>query len=201
MFNVPVKLESIENRKRGAGVLHVLAGLFFAIKLNELLTGESSNILLSSVIIVVAIISIGYGLFRRKLDPNSKYNSFIRLLQFFGFILLGIFLININSAHSIAYFAWAAVTLILFFAERKVFNNTNLKIAEAGIHVPGFFSTHVIPWNVVERFVLRPDYLTIFRTNQKFVQLEITQQVDNREIEKINEFSKNQIEKNKLSTQ
>lgn len=200
MFKVPVRLESIEKRKRGAGVLHVIAGLFLAIKLNEMLTGENNNILLGAVIIIVVIISIVYGFFRKKLDPTTKYNSLIRLLQFIGFISVGIFLVNKNSAHSIAYFAWAAVTLVLLFAERKVFNNTDLKIAAAGIHVPGFFSTHLIPWNVVERLVLRPDYLTIFRTNQKFVQLELTQQVESIEIEKINEFSRNQIEKNKLST-
>lgn len=202
MFKVPVKLESIEKRKKGAGVLHVIAGLFLAIKLNEVLAAENNFnlIFLSVLIILVSISSIAYGMVRKKIDPATKYNSLIRLLQFIGFISVGIFLINIDSAHSMAYFAWAAVTLVILFAERKVFNNTDLQIAAAGILVPGFFSTHLIPWNVVDSLVLRPDYLTIFRTNKKFVQLELTQQVETGEIEKINEFSKNQIEKSKLST-
>jgi hypothetical protein len=200
MFKVPVKLDSIEKRKKGAGVLHVLAGLFLAFKLNEVLSAENNYIFLSVLIILISISSIAYGMVRRKIDPATKYNSMVRLLQFIGFLSVGFFLLNINSAHSIAYFAWAAVTLVILFVERKVFNYTDLQIAADGIHVPGFFSTHLIPWNVVDSLILRPDYLTIFRTNKKFVQLELTQQVETGEIEKINEFSKNQIEKNKLST-
>jgi hypothetical protein len=79
------------------------------------------------------------------------------------------------------------------FTERKVFHDAQLEVKTEGIHIPGYLKTHVVPWAIIENLVVRTDYVTILRRDQKYVQLEILNDVSQQEIEAINQFSQQQI--------
>ena len=197
MYKVPVKIEGIERRKRSTGTLHVIAGLFLIANGGTYyrLTNYNEHLLVF-LIYAAAACSFIYGLFRKKLDPAAKYNHWVRLIEFITFSMLGLAMINFGKPLTyFSLFLWSIITLFLMFTERKVFHDTVMQIKEDGIHIPGYFTHHVIPWSVVQGFVLRPDYVTITRTNLKYVQLELLAHVDLEEQERINQYCSNKLNK------
>ena len=202
MYKISVKIDGIERRKRTTGILHVIAGLFLVINAGSYVRHlESNQILLAVPVYVAALIAIGYGFFRKRIDPKANYNHWVRVFEFMSFTGLGIALYNhINWISVAGLFLWSVVILLLMFTERKVFHDTDLVIREDGIHVPGYFSNHILPWHLVDDFVLREDYLSIFRTNKKFVQLELLEDIDKQKAADIILYCKKQIEANQTVT-
>ena len=190
MYKIPVKLEGIERRKRSTGLLHIVAGFFLVISAGTYSQQVAyADFLLMLPVYIVAVVSLLYGFFRKKIDPLATYNHWIRMIQFLTFAVLAISLINLVSTVRIASLAiWAIAILFLMFTERKIFHDTDLQIKEEGVFVPGYFKNHIIPWQVMEGFVLRADFLTITRTNKKYVQLELIKDMEPDEIEEINAY-------------
>lgn len=195
MHKIPVKLEGIERRKRSTGLLHIVAGFFLMVSAgNYYLQSTQPTLLTVLPFYLLAIISLVYGFFRKRIDPSARYNHWLRMVQFLTFALLAISLAgNISSIKLFSIILWAIVILFLMFTERKIFHDTDLQLKEEGIYVPGYFNSHLIPWQNVSNFVLRADYLTITRNDQKYVQLELIKDMDLPEMERINNFAHEQI--------
>lgn len=195
MLRIPVKIEGMERRKRSTGLLHVVAG-FFLIANAGTYNQEHNYEQLAAVVPVyaIALLSLVYGFMRKRLDPQARYNHWLRLLQFLVFAILGVLLTNTGKSLTAAsLFLWAGITLLLLFTERKVFHDTALLLKEDGIHVPGYFRDHVLPWTIIEELVLRQDYVTILRKDKKYVQLELLSPLSGPETDQINRYSKEQI--------
>jgi hypothetical protein len=196
MFKIPVKIEGIERRKRSTGLLHIVAGFFLIANGGTYLKHLNfENIHLVTPFYLVAIASLFYGLMRKKFDPLAKYNHWLRLTQVLSFTILGLIFINFSvNAQIMALFLWAIITLFLMFTERKVFHDTYLQVKEDGIYIPGYLRIHVVPWGIIENFVVRPDFVTINRRDQKFVQLELMDDIPANEMLQINQFCNQQIQ-------
>jgi hypothetical protein len=195
MYNVPVRLDGIERRKRSTGLLHVVAG-FFLIASTGMYFGENPGVSLAWILPVygVALLSLGYGFTRTRFDPGARLNHWVRVLQFITFALLSITLLNEASAARVVSLAiWAIVILLLMFTERKVFHDTDLQVKRDGVLVPGYLRNHLLPWQQIESFILRSDYLTITRKNHKYVQLELMADLPAEDIRQINAFCNQQI--------
>lgn len=122
----------------------------------------------------------------------------MRLLQTAGFLTKGILLLDtVGTLTVVSLFIWSAVTLMLFFSEKKVFKPTELGLSKEGISVPGFYTEHLIPWSLVNDLVVRPDYVTITRENLSYVQLELLADMDRKDLNRINEFAREQLAANK----
>jgi hypothetical protein len=195
MYKVPVKIEGIERRKRSTGLLHIIAGFFLVINaITYFKHLKYSDFIFVLPFFIVAVASLVYGFFRKRIDPAAHYNHWIRMLQFLSFAILAITFTSFASGASyFGLFLWAIVTLFLMFTERKVFHDTVMQIKDDGIHIPGYFTSYVIPWSIIMDFILRADYVTISRTNLKYVQLELLEKIDALEITAINDFSRQKI--------
>ena len=203
MYKLSVKIEGIERRKRSTGLLHIVAGLFLVSNGSSFYKNFGyQNFAPLIPIFIVGLISLIYGLFRKKLDARATYNHWIRLAQFLTFCGLG-FMYTAHNADwkYIFLFLWAITILFLMFTERKIFHDTDIQLKKEGVYIPGYFTSHQIPWHVIEDFVIRQDYVTIFRKNQKFVQLEMLEKIDAEEISKMNSFCKEQIVQHAQVTQ
>ena len=196
MYKIPVKIEGIERRKRSTGLLHIVAGFFLIANGGTYLRHlnfESIHLVLPFYLVATA--SLFYGFMRKKIDPLAKYNHLLRLSQVVSFTILGLIFINFSvTAQILGLFLWAIITLFLMFTERKVFHDTYLQIKEDGIHIPGYLKTHVVPWGIIEDFVVRPDFVTINRRDQKYVQLELVDDISANDITQINQYSSLQIQ-------
>jgi hypothetical protein len=72
----------------------------------------------------------------------------------------------------------------------------DVTIKAEGIFVPGYFTSHLIPWQNINDVVLRADYITVFKRNNKDLQLEVLKVISDEEIEEINEYSRQQLTTN-----
>lgn len=196
MYNVPVRLDGIERRKRSTGLLHVVAG-FFLIASTGIYFGQNPEVQLVWVVPVylVAGVSLLYGFMRKKIDPGARFNHWVRVLQFLTFALLAMTLLKDASPARVASLAiWAIVVVFLMFTERKIFHDTDLLVKTDGVTVPGYLRNHLLPWSEIESFILRNDYLTITRKNQKYVQLELMEDIAPEDIRQINAFCDRQLQ-------
>lgn len=194
MYPLAVKIESIEKRKRNTGLLHVFAGCFLVMgTATYFKTSHFQNLIAVFPSFIIALASIVYGLFRKKLDALAKYNPYLRILQFVGFAKLGISMIGLGSSWNyVSMLCWAVVSLLLLFTERRVFHDTDLVVKKEGIFIPGFFNRQ-LPWSAIKDVVIRNDYITIFKTNEKYLQFELMSDIDALELQKLNAFCKEQV--------
>lgn len=195
MHKIPVKIEGIERRKRSTGILHFVAGFLLITNTgNYFRLVNFEDLALSIPFYLVAGLSIVYGSFRTRFDPLAQYNHWIRLAQFLCFSLLIILSLHLfDTFQIVSLFLWSVITLFLMFTERKVFHDNFLILKGDGIHVPGYLIVNVIPWGIIENLVVRTDFVTILRRDEKYVQLEISHDLCSEEIEQINQFSQQQI--------
>lgn len=196
MYSIPIKIEGIERRKKGTGLLHIAAGLFLIANAGAYYKQQQyQNFFLVLPIYLVAILSLTYGFFRKKIDPAAKFNHWVRMLQFLMFAVLGIFMLNTRmDFRTMTVFLWAVVCIPLLFTERKVFHDASLSFANNNITIPGYFSNKTVPWSVVENVVVRTDFVTIYYPNNKYVQYEVLDKIGAGELEKINRFCQHQLQ-------
>lgn len=196
MYKIPVKIEGIERRKRSTGLLHIVAGFFLIANGGTYFRQMNfENLSLVLPFYLVAAASLLYGFFRQRLDPSAQFNHWVRLLQFLTFSALAIVFLSFSKAPQIiGLLLWAVITLFLMFTERKVFHDAYLQVKSDGIHVPGYLKNNMVPWAIIESFVVRADYVTILRRDQKYVQLEMLHDLGKQEVEHINQFSKQHID-------
>lgn len=194
MYKIPVKIDAIEKRKRATAPLHLIAG-FFLLGIAAFL---SSNVRLTFLSLLpvyfVATGSIGYGVLRKKADPLGKFNHWVRTFQFLTFAMLAIHTVHLFSNVKVAsLILWGIVILFLMFTERRVFHDTDIIVKTEGIYVPGYFTGHLIPWYNIRDLVMRNDFITVTKSNNKFLQLEVLKNFSDVELDQINEYSRQKI--------
>lgn len=197
MYSIPIRVEGIERRKKSTGLLHAIAGLFLMLSAGMYYKQLGyKNFPLVFSFYLVAAASLIYGLLRKKIDPLAKYNHWMRMLQFLMFSMLGIFMLKSKvEYHTVSLFIWAIVCIPLLFTERKIFHDAVLSFSNSSVSIPGYFSTRVIPWSVIQSIVIREDYVTIHYPGNKYVQYEVLNEIGQNQVEKINLFCRQQLQK------
>jgi hypothetical protein len=195
MLSLAVKLDGIERRKRSTGLLHIAAGCFLLAKgVDYLVYFNYQRLLVTVPVFAVVLVSIVYGFLKRKIDPAARFNHWVRLMQVCMFTILGINFIGLGrQLDVIVLLIWAIICLFLMFTERKVFHDSHMVFNKNGIYIPGYFKSHRLFWNNIKEVVARPDYITIFKGDDKFVQLEVLKNVTPAELETINTYCQQQI--------
>src|SRR5215213_2672095 len=196
MHRIPIKIEGIEKRKRSTGLLHIVAGLFLLANTIEYFERlQYKNFLLLFPLFLVASVSLTYGLFRNKIDPKAKYNHLVRMAQFLMFSILGILMLQTKmDFRNSMLLLWAVICILLLFTERKIFHDAFLLVSKNTVTIPGYFSNKVIPWSAIENVIVRPDYVTLYYPQNRYMQYEILTEINEGEIKHINYFCQQQIE-------
>jgi hypothetical protein len=195
MYSIPVRIEALEKRRRMTGVLHAIAGFYLlAVSVGLMMQPKGMGIAALIPFSLVALGAIIYGIFRRRLDPGAKYNSAMRGLEIVG---MGLLAIGQTGMAAYGLFAWAVLSVMLLFSEKVLFQPAVLELTEAGIGVPGSPKPPVLPWAELENIIVRADFITLFRNDHKFVQLEVTSALEPNVLEGADQFGKLQISKHK----
>ncbi|MCU7552133.1 hypothetical protein OCK74_23645 [Chitinophagaceae bacterium LB-8] len=197
MFDIPVKIEGLDKRRRSVGLFHILAGLFLLANASLAFKYlDYSDFWPLLPVYIVAIISLIYGFLRKKIDAPNKYSWSLRLIQFLTFLGLAVFeLRSESSIHSISLFLWAGICLSLLFTERFIFNQPSVKIGNDGIRTPGSIASKIFAWSDLDSVAVRQDYITLMFGNNKYLQFEILEMLTGTEIERINLFCREQLDK------
>ncbi len=197
MYSIRVKIEGIESRRRSAGVLHIVIGFFMIFNAsNYYRFNHYKSLLPVALILLVASISLFYGFFRRKMDLSGHYNYQLRIVQVISFAILGFMMLGSGRPSDyIGVFVFTLLCIVLMFSERKIFEPTTIYLKDEGIKVPGYYMNHLIAWEEVSEVVLREDFITIFYTNQKYLQFQVLQDLSILEVTKMNAFCREKIER------
>ena len=196
MYSITVKIEGIESRRRSAGVLHIVIGLFMIFTAsNYYRFSNYNNILPVGFILLVASVSLFYGFFRTRMDLSAHYNYWLRLVQVVAFTFLGFLMIGPGRpVDYIGVFVFAVISILLMFSERRIFQETTVFIEEAGIKIPGYYHDHLVKWEEISEVVVREDFLTIFKKKQKYLQYQVMQDLSTLEVAKMNAFCREKLE-------
>lgn len=196
MYSIAVKIEGIENRRRSAGILHVLIGFFMIFHAsNYYRITNYKHFWPVAFILLVASFSLFYGFFRRKIDLSASYNYWLRLIQLISFTFLG--LVTVQTGRPVDYlgiFVFALLCIILLFSERKIFQETIIYLDENGIKVPGYYRDHLIRWETLSEVIIREDFVTLFHIREKYLQFQVLQDLSTLEVAKMNAFCKEKLE-------
>jgi uncharacterized membrane protein len=202
MYTITVKIEGVEKRRRSMAFVHIIVGFFLFIKCFDLYKYiDEPSIAPVLPFILVATVSLYYGFFRKRFDITAKHNPALRFLQTVTFLIFGFFMYRIGtSIDYIGLFLWAFLTLILFFTEKKAFQETNIVLTEEGIKVPGSYRDHLVEWTILESVTVRHDFITFFHKGKKYLQYQVMQDLSELEVVKMNAFCKERIEQVEKST-
>lgn len=196
MYKLAVKLEGIERRKRTTGLLHIAAGCFLLLKIFDFfrLQQEEHRWVLI-LYFLAALVSLLYGVFKKLRDPAARLNPWIRLMQVCVFVLLAIDFIPFGRTLDVTLlFAWAIGCLLLMFTERKVFHDAEMTFGKEGIFIPGYFTNRRLFWNGIKDVIVRADYITIFQSDDSFLQYEVLKNMDASALEQITLYCGHQID-------
>ena len=196
-FHIPVRIESLEKRRRMTGVLHVVAGFYLlAATASWLLQRNMQGVPGALPFGIVALTAIVYGFRRRRKDPAARYNSALRGLEA---VAMGLLALTQEGIAAYGLFAWTALSVMLLFSEKVLFQPSVIELTEAGVGLPGSPKPPVLPWNELENIIVRADFLTLFRHDKKYVQLEVTEALDPQLLAAADAFGKTQIRKQSIS--
>ena len=185
----------MEKRKRSAALMHIVVGLFLIFKTADYITYTKNDFTTVLPFLAIALLSILYGLFRRRVDPEGNYNQWIRFAELMAFVVLGALLISTErTIDYIGCFVMAAIAFMLWFSERRIYKDHELLITEEGVVIPGDFKLHTVPWNVLSDVVIRHDFITIFHNDEKYLQYQVLQTLSELEVAKMNGFCREKIE-------
>lgn len=196
MYSVTVKIEGIESKRRSAGLLHIVAGFFLIAKGADYYRFLNYETILPALpVFAVAVVSLVYGFFRRKIDLFAKYNPAVRLMQTLTFLILGFVMVKIGrSIDYIGIFIFAFLCFLLLISERKIFEQTTIYFDESGVTIPGTYKNYLVKWEDLSEVVVREDFLTLFHIKKKYLQYQVIQDLSTLETAKMNAFCREQIE-------
>ncbi|OLY92895.1 hypothetical protein SAMN05444008_11984 [Cnuella takakiae] len=195
MFEIPINIPGLEKRRRSIGLLHIVAGFFLIANAENVfraLALRSYAPLLP--LFGVALISLVYGFIRKKLDPQSRYNFWLRLLQAVTFLSLAFAMAQAgNTGKSLGLFLWVVIAGGLAFTERIALQQQKLDFSEKGFAYPNGYTHKEVPWAAVADVTVRPDFLTIHYPDNRFLQFELKQPIDAGKVAEMQEFCRRQI--------
>jgi hypothetical protein len=196
MFSITVKIEAIESRKRNAGYLHIINGLFLIAKAADYYRyTEYKSFLTVIPLLLIGSFSLFYGLFRKKIDISYHYNFWLRLLQFLAFLSLGLMMVSAGRfTYYISGFVFALLSFMLMISERRIFEETTIFLDDNGIKIPGDYRDHIVKWSDLTEVIIREDFVTIFHVKQKYLQYQVMQDLSTLEVAKMNAFCREKIE-------
>lgn len=196
MYSIMVKIEGFENRRRNAGLLHIILGSYLILKAFDFYNlSATPNVFTVLPVLVVAAASLYYGLFRKRIDAFGKNNLALRIIQAITFVVFGFTMMKVGRPIDYyGLFLWAVLTVLLMISERKAYNDTVIYLQNTGIEIPGYYKNHVVRWSEVEDVVIRHDFITIFHTGKKYLQFQVMQTLSELELAKMNAFCRERIE-------
>lgn len=201
MHSIAIKIEGVDRRKKSVSLLHIVAGCFLIAKGADYYRYLGYDHFLPVVpFFIVAIVSVIYGLFRRRIDPGVRWNYWLRLMQVVTFTILGLMMVVAGrQIDYISLFLWSFVTLMLFFSEKKLFGDTGILLKDEGVLIPGTYRSHTVPWSELTGVIIRQDFITLFHRDEKYLQFQVMQSFSEPELAKMNQFCKEKIEREAAS--
>ncbi len=126
-----------------------------------------------------------------KKDKLHKWNSVLRYSQSLLIGMAGVLLLMhahwLNGVNGVL---WGVVFAFLAKAEQCIFQPQQVVITETGIMYSNILCSTIVSWELIEKVVIRADYISIFKKNNRYLQFEITDDLSDVQLKEISELCK-----------
>jgi hypothetical protein len=197
MHKLAVKPQGLERRTLNAALVHIAAGCYLLVKGIALLQLQEYDLAWYHLpVFIIALASVGYGLLKKFTDPAARLHRPLRFMQLGVFTALGIYYMATGSAlDAVFLFLWAAGCFFLVLSERNISGPVLVCFTEEGVQIPGGLANRQLSWSNLADVVVRPDYVTIFKNNNRFLQFEVAQAGAKEELEELALFCNQQLQR------
>lgn len=203
MVQIPIHIPGLEKRRRSIGLLHIVAGFFLLANAGSayrLLGLQNWAVLVP--LFAIALGSIVYGFARKKLDPASRYNFVVRLVQALTFLALALAFSQAGAGNkSLGLYMWVAIAAMLAFTEKIALQEPVIILQQQGLDFPNGFSRKNISWSAVADITLRSDFLTIHYPDNRFLQFELKQPLSGPEAQNVQDFCRRHLDQTSATGQ
>ena len=195
MHKLAVRPVGAERRTLNAALVHIAAGCYLLVKGIALLQLQKYDLAWYHLpVFIIALASVGYGLLKKFTDPAAQFHKPLRFMQLGVFAALGVYYLTNGSAFDAVFlFLWAGGWIFLILAERRIAGPVLVCFTEEGVQVPGVLANRQLSWRHLADVVVRPDYITIFKNDNRFLQFEVAENRAKEELEELALFCNQQL--------
>lgn len=142
-----------------------------------------------SICITIAFLFFIIPFILYKKNKLWKWNAIIRYTESFIITIGSIALLM----HTVVWLKingilWSILFIFLAKAEASAFKPQQITITTNEIKYSHILYPIVIQWNTIEKIIIRPDYISIFKKNGRYLQFEITDDLSDAQLIEINEL-------------
>lgn len=188
--SILIQFPPFDKQRGAAKLLHLLAGFLLIMNAYAHYKQQSISISflvlqLSASFLVLVFAASGKGFF----NQTKTNHRFFRLLEAAMFFYASVFFYGLNLAFPALLQAITGLgILILSFAEKNIFEPTQIRISENGIELPYNFKKNIIAWSTISNMIIKSDFISIDTKSNQFLQYEISEVMTDEKIDAINAF-------------
>lgn len=195
-FTINIINPVIERRKSQIRILHALSSLVIILLIpSAIVIMPSYNIYVITVFCTIAIAFFIIPLILHKKNKLQRWNVLMRCSQSFMIGAIGVTLLVCAKWFSgFSGVLWSIAFAFFAKTEQAIFNPQQIFISSMGIRYSTVFKPIIIAWNAIDRVVVRADYFSIFKKNDRYLQFEMVDHLSEDERNAISEQCKKLIE-------
>lgn len=179
-LSVTIIAGSFERRRNNSGLLHAFTGFLLVLKTMEWLRKVPSHKQwIALIFLAIGLSVVVFGLMGKRIFP-ARYNTWSK--RFFvleGICFLALSILFIPSGKPVDFtftIAWTLLCGFFYYSEKRIENPAVITLRDSGVTIPGILQDRLIPWNEIESVVLRSDFITINKKNNKYLQFELAEE-------------------------
>lgn len=196
--SVSIIAGSFERRRNNTGLLHGITGFLLVLKTMDWVRKvPPEKQWLSFFFLGAGLLAVTFGLLARRLPAPGPWSK--RLFVFEGICFLALTCLFFPAGRPVDLLftiVWTLLCAFFFYTEKRIEKSTFVTLNETGIQLPGLLKDRLIPWEEVESVVLRTDFLTINRKNNKYIQYEVAEEDGVSFREAFNKYAQSRINNN-----
>ncbi|MBC8034471.1 MAG: hypothetical protein H7Y03_10015 [Chitinophagaceae bacterium] len=194
--SVSVVSAPLERRKNNSGLLHGFTGFLLILKSMDFARIASPYARwILFILSAIGLISVFLGFVRKKIPAYGKWSKRFFILEGVGFLVLTAFFIPEGKpVHLIFTIVWTFLCGFFYFSEKRTERQAFVSLQKEGITIPGVLNDRLMPWSEVESVILRCDFLTINKKNNKYYQFEVAEENEEGFREAFNIYARSRLE-------
>lgn len=195
-YSVTVVLDAFERRKNNVGLLHLFTGFLLIIKtMDWVRRTPHEKQWLSFLFLGAGFLFLLFGLWGRRMTSSfTTWSKRFLLLEIICFFSLTILFIPVGKSVDLTFtIAWTLLCCFFYYSEKRTNQPAVITLTDKGIVIPDLLWNKLLPWQKVESVVLRNDYLTINKKNNKYYQFEIVEENGESFIAEFNKYAEGKI--------
>ncbi len=177
-YSVSIVSGSFERRKNNSGLLHGFTGFLLVLKTMDwthYIPPEKKW--LPFLFLAAGVLFVTFGLTGKRISAFNQWSKLFFILESLCFLVLTFVFISVGKPIDLLFtISWTILCIFFYYTENRMERPVMVTLKNEGVVIPGIVADKLIAWKEVEQVILRNDYLTISKKNNKYFQFEVAQE-------------------------